>query len=245
MTLFFRGLGLLVYTTLSPITRTVYTSTLTPSGLYIYGQSGAVRSTLLRATTLNRTYGTHKHLHISLFVRTIFGPFYCGPPFYKKTKLNGFQPNYSQNTLRIAQPLKQGAILRGAIVNRTYGKHKKLNILSVFTNNIWSYLLWSPAIASLWNWFKQGTDIGVELVQTGDDPHSLLRLERVQAYRTVLRLHHAVRRGFPGIERIRSGRQRRKNGTHCSSISRSEKHARLTSRMQHQSTQSCLRRAKV
>ena len=34
----------------------------------------------------------------------------------------------------------------GAIVNRTYGTHKKLYILPIFTSNIWSYLLWSPVI---------------------------------------------------------------------------------------------------
>ena len=41
--------------------------------------------------------------------------------------------------------------LRGAIiVNRIYGTHKNLvyiNILYMFTYNIWSYLLWPPAIA--------------------------------------------------------------------------------------------------
>ena len=29
---------------------------------------------------LNRTYGTHKNLYISLFLSTIFGPIYYGPP---------------------------------------------------------------------------------------------------------------------------------------------------------------------
>ena len=37
---------------------------------------------LLRGTILNRTYGTHKNLHISLLLLTIFGPIYCGPPYY-------------------------------------------------------------------------------------------------------------------------------------------------------------------
>ena len=30
--------------------------------------------------TVNRTYGTHKKLYISLFLLTIFGPTYYGPP---------------------------------------------------------------------------------------------------------------------------------------------------------------------
>ena len=37
-------------------------------------------SILLRGTTLNRTYGTHKKLYISPFLLTIFGPTYYGPP---------------------------------------------------------------------------------------------------------------------------------------------------------------------
>ena len=37
---------------------------------------------LLRGTTLNRTYGTHKNLYISLFLLTTFGPVYYGPPWY-------------------------------------------------------------------------------------------------------------------------------------------------------------------
>ncbi|MEP5240881.1 MAG: hypothetical protein ABJQ38_18180, partial [Flavobacteriaceae bacterium] len=32
-------------------------------------------------------------------------------------------------------------VLRGGIVNRTYGTHKNLHIIAIFTNNIWSYLL--------------------------------------------------------------------------------------------------------
>ena len=35
---------------------------------------------LLRRTILNRTYGKHKHLYISLFLLTTFGPIYYGLP---------------------------------------------------------------------------------------------------------------------------------------------------------------------
>ena len=35
---------------------------------------------VLRGATVNRTSGTHKKLPISLFVLTIFGPIYYGPP---------------------------------------------------------------------------------------------------------------------------------------------------------------------
>ena len=38
------------------------------------------RVVLLRGTILNRTYGLHKNLYISLFLLTIFGPIYYGPP---------------------------------------------------------------------------------------------------------------------------------------------------------------------
>ena len=34
---------------------------------------------LLRGTKLNRTYGKHKKLYISLFLLTTFGPIYYGP----------------------------------------------------------------------------------------------------------------------------------------------------------------------
>ena len=35
---------------------------------------------ILRGTIVNRTYGTHKNLHIYLFLPTTFGPIYYGPP---------------------------------------------------------------------------------------------------------------------------------------------------------------------
>ena len=35
---------------------------------------------LLRGIIVNRTYGTHKNLYISVFLLTIFGPIYYGPP---------------------------------------------------------------------------------------------------------------------------------------------------------------------
>jgi len=35
---------------------------------------------ILRGTIVNRTYGKHKNLYICLFLLTIFGPIYYGPP---------------------------------------------------------------------------------------------------------------------------------------------------------------------
>ena len=35
---------------------------------------------VLLGAIVNRTYGTHKHLHTSLFLLTIFGPIYYGSP---------------------------------------------------------------------------------------------------------------------------------------------------------------------
>ena len=35
---------------------------------------------LLRGTIVNRTYGKHKSLYVNLFLPTIFGPIYYGPP---------------------------------------------------------------------------------------------------------------------------------------------------------------------
>ena len=34
----------------------------------------------LRGAIVNRTYGTNKNLYTSLFLLTIFGPIYYGPP---------------------------------------------------------------------------------------------------------------------------------------------------------------------
>ena len=53
--------------------------------IYIYLKINNISiylSALLRRTivTLNRTYGTHRNLSISLFLLTIFGPIYSGPP---------------------------------------------------------------------------------------------------------------------------------------------------------------------
>ena len=38
-----------------------------------------VKAALLRGTISNRTYGTHKNMHIYLFLPTTFGPIYYGP----------------------------------------------------------------------------------------------------------------------------------------------------------------------
>ena len=50
----------------------------------------------------------------------------------------------------------EGVLLRGTMVNRTYGTRKNLPgyryIFTVFTNNISSYLLWSPANTLLRAW---------------------------------------------------------------------------------------------
>ena len=37
-------------------------------------------------------------------------------------------------------------LILGTIVNGTYGTYKKTIYLHIFTDNIWSYLLWSPVI---------------------------------------------------------------------------------------------------
>ena len=44
------------------------------------------------------------------------------------------------------RPLFLSGLLRGTIVSRTYGTHKKPFIFPFFNNNIWSYLLWPPVI---------------------------------------------------------------------------------------------------
>ena len=43
-------------------------------------KSTGQRCTTCGGTIVNRTYGTHKKQHIYLFLPTIFGPIYYGPP---------------------------------------------------------------------------------------------------------------------------------------------------------------------
>ena len=51
----------------------------------INGSTRILQSTIhlpeLIGDTLNRTHGTQKNLNISLFLLTIFGPIYFGPPY--------------------------------------------------------------------------------------------------------------------------------------------------------------------
>ena len=42
--------------------------------------TGATGQPPIRGTIVNRTYGSHKNLHISLFLLPIFGPIYYAPP---------------------------------------------------------------------------------------------------------------------------------------------------------------------
>ena len=78
------------------------------------------RLLVLRGTILNRTYGVHKILCMSLFIRTIFGPIYYGPPQYlsmstaqtsalaflqhNKKKVQNKRPMYSQVFLLLPLP---------------------------------------------------------------------------------------------------------------------------------------------
>ena len=78
------------YTNLSHNINTVLTLIVKPNGVYITGQSDirifqgnryqAPGMLLLRGTRVNRTYGTHKNPYLHLFLLTIFGPIYYGPP---------------------------------------------------------------------------------------------------------------------------------------------------------------------
>ena len=59
---------------------------------------------ILRATIVNRTYGTYKKLYIYLFLRTISGPIYSGPfkaktavPFFGEKHLFFFEVVCPQN----------------------------------------------------------------------------------------------------------------------------------------------------
>ena len=46
----------------------------------VIAPSGNKRTTVLRGTIVNRTYGTHKNRYISLFLLTIVGIINYGPP---------------------------------------------------------------------------------------------------------------------------------------------------------------------
>ena len=47
----------------------------------------------------------------------------------------------------VVSPRSELQILWGTILNRTYGTHEQTICFAIFTNNIWSYLLWPPVIA--------------------------------------------------------------------------------------------------
>ena len=48
------------------------------------------------------------------------------------------------------EDVSRRAVVRGAILSRTYGTHKNLQNSPIFTNNIRSYLLWSPVMVLLY-----------------------------------------------------------------------------------------------
>ena len=50
----------------------------------------------------------------------------------------------SDSTLLIPCTYKSPCLLRGTIVNRTYGTPKKTAYLPIFTRSMWSYSLWFP-----------------------------------------------------------------------------------------------------
>ena len=55
-------------------------TTRTESSVSSSGPQREAFLSLLRRTILNRTYGTHKNIYVSLFLLTILGPIYYGPP---------------------------------------------------------------------------------------------------------------------------------------------------------------------
>ena len=61
--------------------RSLVACCLLPAG-FCRRKSHISRFSLLRGNVLNRTYGRDKNLYISLFLLTMFGPIYYGPPEY-------------------------------------------------------------------------------------------------------------------------------------------------------------------
>ena len=52
---------------------------------------------------------------------------------------NPTNPTLVQYAIILIIPDGSFKLLRGAVVNRTYGIHKKTRYLGIFTDNIWSY----------------------------------------------------------------------------------------------------------
>ena len=52
---------------------------------------GSSEVRLLRGTVVSRTYGAHKKLYISVFLLTISGPIYYGPPQIGGRKKEGWR----------------------------------------------------------------------------------------------------------------------------------------------------------
>ena len=70
---------------------------------------------------------------------------YNTPSYLRGTRYRYVIPSTYYNTDE-RDSYSEMALLRGTIVNRTYGTHKNLRVSVFFTNNIWSRLLWSPVI---------------------------------------------------------------------------------------------------
>ena len=104
-------------------------------------------------------------------------------------------------------PLAGGwGLLRGTILNRTYGTHKNLPGIhfAIFTNHILSYLLWSPVIAHC---STKRPDIGCWVGETHLSPplygQKLCAIERHIAMgckRRGLTSHDSDRRAFQTLD---------------------------------------------
>ena len=87
-------------------------------------------------TIINRAYGAHKNLYISLFFTNNVWSYLQWPPV--------LLPFFYQQYM-VLFALVPRDTTTGAIIKRTYGAPKKY-IFPYSTNNIWSYLLWPPVI---------------------------------------------------------------------------------------------------
>ena len=72
---------------------------------------------------------------------------------YHQAAPRPYETKYSRTLKRDTEPLSL-ILLRGTILNRTYGTHKKNTYFAIFTNIIWSYLLCSPVIVA----YNQGSE---------------------------------------------------------------------------------------
>ena len=136
-------------------------------------------TTVLRGTVVNRTYGSHKHLDIFVFSRTIFGPIYLFPrdsipgggiviqdPSYTQKPIHCSTFTKNKVVLNAMPPRNRGIALygrsfsdRGKVLELTRlpGSSIQLCRVTIFLrNNNYQVRDWSSGYLHNWYFYQNG-----------------------------------------------------------------------------------------